>query len=46
MKVNLRTIIWHMVEEELQHRGEMNALHWQMNVDAPTRAWFSSRLAE
>ncbi|MBX8635027.1 MAG: DUF664 domain-containing protein [Thermoplasmata archaeon] len=46
MKVNLRTIIWHMVEEELQHRGEMNALFWQMDVDAPTRAWFSSNLAE
>lgn len=46
MKVNLRTIIWHMVEEELQHRGEMNALFWQMNVDAPTRAWFGSPLAE
>jgi uncharacterized damage-inducible protein DinB len=45
MKVNLRTIIWHMVDEELQHRGEMNALFWQMDVDAPTRAWFSSPLA-
>jgi uncharacterized damage-inducible protein DinB len=46
MKTNLRTIIWHMVEEELQHRGELNALLWQMDVDAPTRAWFSSSLAE
>jgi len=45
MSVNLRTIVWHMVEEELQHRGEMNALFWQMDVDAPTRAWFSSSLA-
>jgi uncharacterized damage-inducible protein DinB len=45
MKVNLRTIIWHMVDEELQHRGEMNALFWQMDVDAPTRAWFSSSMA-
>jgi uncharacterized damage-inducible protein DinB len=45
LKVNLRTIIWHMVEEELQHRGEMNALFWQMDVDTPTRAWFSSALA-
>jgi uncharacterized damage-inducible protein DinB len=45
MKMNLRTIIWHMVEEELQHRGELNALLWQMDVDAPTRAWFSSSLA-
>ena len=46
MTMNLRTIIWHMVEEELQHRGELNALFWQMDVDAPTRAWFSSSLAE
>jgi len=46
MKCNLRTIVWHMVEEELQHRGEMNALFWQMDVNAPTRAWFSSSLAE
>lgn len=46
MRANLRTIIWHLVEEELQHRGEMNALFWQSNVDAPTRAWFSSPLAE
>lgn len=46
MSVNLRTIIWHLMEEELQHRGEMNALFWQMDVEAPTRAWFSSDLAE
>ena len=46
MKVDLRTIIWHMVEEELQHQGGMNALFWQLDVDAPTRAWFSSPLAE
>ncbi len=45
MKVNLRTVIWHLVEEELQHRGELNALFWQMDIDAPTRAWFSSSLA-
>jgi len=45
MKVNLRTIVWHMVDEELQHRGEMNALFWQMNIDAPTKAWFGSALA-
>jgi uncharacterized damage-inducible protein DinB len=45
IRVNLRTAIWHMVEEELQHRGEMNALFWQLDVDAPTRAWFSSSIA-
>jgi uncharacterized damage-inducible protein DinB len=45
LRANLRTIIWHTVDEELQHRGEMNALFWQLDVDAPTRAWFRSRLA-
>ncbi len=38
----LADIIWHMLEEELQHRGELNALFWQMNVDPPVRSWFSS----
>ena len=28
-------VLWHLVEEELQHRGELNALLWQMNVDPP-----------
>jgi uncharacterized damage-inducible protein DinB len=41
----LADIVWHMLEEELQHRGELNALFWQMDVDPPTRAWFSSELA-
>ena len=30
-----RDVLWHMVEEELQHRGEMNALFWQMDIDPP-----------
>jgi uncharacterized damage-inducible protein DinB len=28
-------VLWHEVEEELQHRGEMNALFWQMGMDPP-----------
>lgn len=28
-------VLWHLVEEELQHRGEINALLWQMNVEPP-----------
>lgn len=28
-------VLWHMVEEEFQHRGELNALLWQMNVEPP-----------
>lgn len=45
MKLSLADIIWHMLEEELQHRGELNALFWQMGINPPTRAWFSSELS-
>ena len=34
-QVTLRTMLVHMVEEELQHKGELNALLWQLDVDAP-----------
>jgi len=33
--IKLREILLHMIEEELQHRGEMNALLWQINVEPP-----------
>jgi uncharacterized damage-inducible protein DinB len=35
----LKWVLWHMVEEELQHRGELNALLWQLNVDPPVTGW-------
>ncbi len=28
-------LLWHEVEEELQHRGELNALLWQIDVHPP-----------
>jgi uncharacterized damage-inducible protein DinB len=31
----LRDLLNHMIEEKLQHRGELNALFWQMNVTPP-----------
>jgi uncharacterized damage-inducible protein DinB len=34
-RVSVRSMLLHMAEEELQHRGEMNALLWQMDVDPP-----------
>jgi uncharacterized damage-inducible protein DinB len=34
-RVVLRDMLWHMVEEELQHRGEMNALLWRHGVEPP-----------
>lgn len=33
--IELRKMLLHMVEEELQHRGELNALLWRMNVEPP-----------
>lgn len=40
----LRQMLWHMVEEELQHRGELNALLWQIEVDAPISDWLDWKL--
>ncbi|HEY1198817.1 MAG TPA: DinB family protein [Thermoplasmata archaeon] len=34
-KIELRVLLVHMIEEELQHRGEMNALLWQAGREAP-----------
>jgi uncharacterized damage-inducible protein DinB len=33
--IQLRVLLVHMIEEELQHRGEMNALLWQAGRDPP-----------
>lgn len=33
--LTVRTMLVHMIEEELQHKGELNALLWQIDVDAP-----------
>lgn len=38
-QIPVREALWHLVEEELQHRGELNALLWQLNVDAPVVSW-------
>ena len=38
-------VIWHMVEEQLQHIGELNALLWQSNIDPHARSWFGSEIA-
>jgi uncharacterized damage-inducible protein DinB len=36
---NVKNMLWHLVEEELQHRGELNALLWQMDIDPPITGW-------
>jgi uncharacterized damage-inducible protein DinB len=35
----VRSTLLHVVEHELQHRGEMNALLWQMDVEPPILDW-------
>jgi uncharacterized damage-inducible protein DinB len=37
--IPVREALWHLVEEELQHRGELNALLWQIDVDPPVVSW-------
>lgn len=38
-RFNVEDMLWHLVEEELQHRGELNALLWQMDIDPPITGW-------
>ncbi len=37
--IPIRDVLWHLVEEELQHRGELNALLWQIDVEPPVHSW-------
>ncbi len=34
-----RATLLHVIEHELQHRGELNALLWQIDVEPPIRDW-------
>jgi len=43
LKVNMRDMLWQLVGEELQHRGELNALLWQIDVDPPITEWVDWR---
>ncbi len=36
---SVRSTLLHIVEHELQHRGELNALLWQIDVDPPILDW-------
>ena len=40
LTLNLADMLWHLIEEELQHRGELNALLWQDDIDPPVTDWF------
>ncbi|MEM3267759.1 MAG: DinB family protein [Conexivisphaerales archaeon] len=35
VSIKMRHILVHLIEEELQHRGELNALLWQMDIEPP-----------
>jgi uncharacterized damage-inducible protein DinB len=37
--IPMRVLLLHMMEEELQHRGEMNALLWQLDIDPPVEGY-------
>jgi uncharacterized damage-inducible protein DinB len=37
---SLKGMLWHLAEEELQHRGEANALLWQEDVKPPVTSWW------
>lgn len=36
---SIRSTLRHVVEHELQHRGELNALLWQIDVEPPILDW-------
>ncbi len=37
--LSIREMLLHLVEEELQHRGEINCMFWQMNRDPPVTGY-------
>ena len=39
LKISVDAMLHHMIEEELQHRGEMNAILWEMKVEPPIYYW-------
>jgi uncharacterized damage-inducible protein DinB len=43
-KFTVGQMLWHLVEEELQHRGELNALFWQLNIDPPITDWLDWKI--
>ncbi|MCJ7469617.1 DinB family protein [Candidatus Bathyarchaeota archaeon] len=38
-RITAEDILIHVFEEEVHHRGELNALLWQMDVDPPPMGW-------
>jgi uncharacterized damage-inducible protein DinB len=42
----VRGTLLHIIEHELQHRGELNALLWQIDVEPPILDWVSFEEAQ
>jgi uncharacterized damage-inducible protein DinB len=40
-KITAEDVLIHVFEEEVHHRGELNALLWQMGIDPPPMGWKS-----
>jgi uncharacterized damage-inducible protein DinB len=41
----VRETLYHLVEHDLQHRGELNALLWQIDVEPPILDWLFDALS-
>lgn len=39
LKITAEDVLIHLFEEEIHHRGELNALLWQMGIDPPSMGW-------
>ena len=39
IKITAEDVLIHVFEEEIHHRGELNALLWQMGIDPPPMGW-------
>jgi uncharacterized damage-inducible protein DinB len=39
IEITVRDTLLHLLEEEIQRRGELNALLWQLNVEPPVLDW-------
>jgi uncharacterized damage-inducible protein DinB len=38
-KITAEDVLIHVFEEEVHHRGELNALLWQMGINPPSMGW-------
>ncbi len=39
IQITAEDVLIHVFEEEIHHRGELNALLWQMGIDPPPMGW-------